>query len=365
MRILFVSDVNSPHVRRWVEFMIDKGHHVSFLSVRPGMLENVNVTYVDPGDIPAPRWLRLYRHGKFLFTLWRMIKRSGFDIVHLHYLRADLTGWVAAIHKNSVISVWGSDVRPFEDGGNPRFPGIRRRTLEKATVITATNNFLEKLVRNWAPAVRRTEVIPFGVKISRCDRPTAADRENGGIHFCFLKMALIPIYGPDILIRAFASVVKKFPDARLTMTGDFISPFDQIILRLVDDLLLSGSIDFVGRVQEGEIALILKRCDVLVQASRWESFGVVILEAFAAGLPAIATDVGGSGEIVKDGITGLLVPPEDVDALAQAMIKLAGNQELRERLGQNGRQLVEEKYNFDFHAQRMESLYFELVGKAE
>ena len=363
MRLLFISDIGSVHARRWASEMLRRGHEVTFLSVRPGELEGVKVLYRDTGDLPAPKWLKLIRHLWFIFREWWLIRWGGFNIIHVHYLRADAIAWVAAGHSRSVISVWGSDVRLVDEGGDPRRVGLRRRALEKAALVTATNQFLENRVRRLAPKVKRIEVVPFGVDLSRFNRSNWVPPSSDEVRFLSIKPRLLPTYGPDIAIRALATVVREFPNARLTLVGTGETSYVQELKNLVLELGLEEHIVFIEQVAFSEVPSIFAHTDVLVQSSRWESFGVVILEAAAMGVPAIATDVGGVSNLMTNGDTGLIIAPENSDALAAAMLKLAKDKECRLRLGENACRMVTSQYNFRKNADRMETLYHELIMK--
>jgi glycosyltransferase involved in cell wall biosynthesis len=362
MRLLFISDVGSVHARRWASEMVHRGHDIVFLSVRPGELEGVKVLYCDPGDLPAPKWLKLTRHLWFIFREWWLIRWGGFDIVHVHYLRADAIAWVAAHHHRSVISVWGSDVRLVDEGGDPRRIGLRRRALEKAALVTATNQFLENRVRQLATKVKRVEIVPFGVDLLRFHRSNWVPPTSNEVRFLSIKPRLLPTYGPDIAIRALATVVREFPNARLTLVGSGESSYVEELKDLVKELSLEEHIVFIEQVAFSEVPSVFAHTDVLVQSSRWESFGVVILEAAAMGVPAIATDVGGVSNLLVDGETGLIIPPENSDALATAMLKLAKEKECRHRLGENAYRMVTSQYDFRKNADRMETLYHELIN---
>ena len=93
------------------------------------------------------------------------------------------------------------------------------------------------------------------------------------------------------------------------------------------------------------------------------SLFVIVLEAAALGLPTIASRVGGITDVVIDNITGLTFQSEDVNALAEAMIRIAEDSVLRKKLGQNAREFVEKLYNFKMHAEQMEALYNEVINK--
>jgi len=363
MRILYVSDITSVHTMRWVHYMVNRGHEVVVLSVRPGDVKGARVIYLDPGDNPAPKWLRIMRHLWFILNEWRMIKAGGFDIVHVHYLRADLTGLVATCHPNSIISVWGSDVRPISEGGDPRRIGSRRKALERTNVVTAANSFNETNVRKIAPSVKQVEIVPFGVDLSIFNPRGWHGGKPSEIVFCVPKLKLIPLYGQDIAVRALARVVKNFPGARLILTGEGEGDFLEKLKSLVRKFGLHKQVSFTGRLDHHALLKVFQQCDVILQPSRWDTFGVAILDAGAVNLPSISTAVGGVTDLVINGVTGLTVPPENVEALTQAMIRLAEDPELRIKLGQNARDLASNLYSFDMHAKRMEAIYRDLINR--
>ncbi|MDP8228474.1 MAG: glycosyltransferase family 4 protein [Candidatus Electryoneaceae bacterium] len=364
LRILFISNVNSAHARRWARFMTKLGHTIVFLSVQPGTLDDIEVIYRDPGD-HGPKWLKYLSHTQFILYERQLIATGGFDIVHVHFLRADMIGWVAMSHPRAIISVWGSDVRLPEDGGDPTRIGIKRKAIQRAALITVTNGFLEDQVRKLHPKVKRVEIVPFGVDNIFLNKGKRTIIDEIRIHFCFAKPRLLQLYGLDLLIKAFSRVVRRYPRSKLSIVGRGEPKYLKELHSLVEKAGIKKQVTFTGYLSTDELSAIFQRSDILVQPSRWESFGVVLLEAMAVDLPVIATNVGGVSELVINEVTGLLVPPDDLDALTESMLKLAGDKGLRQRLAQNGRSMASYVYNFDMHGERMETLYYELTdGKS-
>ena len=111
-----------------------------------------------------------------------------------------------------------------------------------------------------------------------------------------------------------------------------------------------------------DVRAVLSAADIHAMPSRWEGFGLSAAEAMAAGLPVVATDVGGLREVVADGETGLLVRPGDPFALAEAIETLARDADLRRRLGEAGRRRVARKYPVDAGVAAHERLYLRLAG---
>jgi glycosyltransferase involved in cell wall biosynthesis len=117
----------------------------------------------------------------------------------------------------------------------------------------------------------------------------------------------------------------------------------------------------VGGVPHDQVIHYLHKMDIFVVPSFQESFGVAAVEAAAAGLPVVASDVGGLPEVVIDGETGYLVPPADAHTLSQRLAQLIADPSLRRRMGKAGRVLVETHYNWKDNAAQMERLYRSLV----
>jgi glycosyltransferase involved in cell wall biosynthesis len=144
--------------------------------------------------------------------------------------------------------------------------------------------------------------------------------------------------GFDVLIHAFSELFPRYPDWRLTILGD--GPLRPDLERLRDNLGLVGLVEFPGEVKH--IHQYLQYVDVFVLSSRYEGFPNSLCEAMACGLAVVATDCqSGPGEIIEDGINGLLAVPNDVHSLASCMDRLMSNEVERKRLGNNASRITE------------------------
>jgi glycosyltransferase involved in cell wall biosynthesis len=143
--------------------------------------------------------------------------------------------------------------------------------------------------------------------------------------------------GHPVLIEAFAKVVERLPEARLVLLGD--GPELPAAKRLIEERRLSGKVDLPG--PQADVWPWLAKAHVFALASHYEPLGIAVLEAMAAALPVVGTDVDGIAELVRPGVTGELVPPGDPAAMAQALTSLLGNPGAAMQMGIAGKAAAE------------------------
>jgi glycosyltransferase involved in cell wall biosynthesis len=158
-------------------------------------------------------------------------------------------------------------------------------------------------------------------------------------HPCFLRVA--------------SRLAPKFPQAEFVLVGD--GPLRGEVESLAGSLGIAQRVSFMG--ERRDIPAVLASLDVSVQISRSESLSNVILESMAAGVPVVATNVGGTPEVVREGETGFLVPPDDDNALCSALEKLLGQPELRRRVGNHARLYARENFSLGRVRDCCEDLY--------
>jgi glycosyltransferase involved in cell wall biosynthesis len=236
------------------------------------------------------------------------------------------------------------------------------KVLDSAEVIIATTrsyaqespflkNYLDKIV-----------VIPNGINIEEVTTTLTKEesRTNLGLpiktKIILFFGSLVPYKGPDILLKAFKVIKKEFPEVKLIFAGrgqmldelrDMVKKFE-----LEDDVI------FLGFVEEEKKALYYKSADIfcLPSTNMAESFGIVNLEAMASGIPIVGSNLGGIPDIIKEGENGLLAKPCDHQSLANALLKLLKDNDLRQKMGNNGRKMVSD-YSWDKIAKETENLY--------
>ena len=167
------------------------------------------------------------------------------------------------------------------------------------------------------------------------------------------------IYGPDVLLRALSKVKKVIPDIVLNMAGE--GEATTAITKMITDLGLEKNVHLVGFIENDQLYDFYSQQHLMIMPSHKEAFGVAAVEASACGRPVIATDVGGIPEVLVDGTTGLLIPKGDHERLAEAIIKLASDADLMNRMGRAGYDFVSANYSWDKSLDLMTELYERLI----
>ena len=215
----------------------------------------------------------------------------------------------------------------------PRVEFMRwRRTWSyrrMGTVIVPSAYLKRILAGHWGLVDSHVEVIYNSFKPSGQAQP-AKQLTLPAMHKVVTVCRLTGWKGVDGLIDALTGL----PDCGLVVIGD--GPLRAELEAQARRVGVAASVLFAGTVPREEVSAYLRACDVFVLNSTYEGFPHVLLEALAAGLPVVATDVGGSGEIVQDGLNGCLVPPRDPQALRRAIRGILDNSEARSRLAKNG-----------------------------
>jgi glycosyltransferase involved in cell wall biosynthesis len=164
---------------------------------------------------------------------------------------------------------------------------------------------------------------------------------------------LIPIKGHIVLLRAFAEARRQIPDLRLDIAGR--GPLEPALRALAKELGVEDAIRFLGYVAPVQRAI--EDVAIVVVPSMGEGFGMVALEAMERGRPVIAAEIGGLGELVEEGVTGLLVPPGEAEPLAKAIVLLASNLPRAAEMGEAGRRRALEQFLQERCTDRTELLY--------
>jgi glycosyltransferase involved in cell wall biosynthesis len=248
--------------------------------------------------------------------------------------------------------------------GNWRGTGCPDKNFEKwlwplADHFSCNAQVLKKIMMDRFPIPDdRITVIHNGVNLDYFRPATVPLPLDKRVVLCIAR--LVPEKDHDTLIAAFALVAAHHPDAELWLVGD--GPRQKAIRRLAHSLLPPQRLRlFPGHL---DLAPILGQSSLLALSSVAEGLPNVVLEAMAAGLPVVATDVGGLSEVVQQGETGWLVVPKDVPALADAICHLLAHDEVRTAFGQAGRERVEERFSLAVMVEQHEDMFLRLLSRS-
>lgn len=290
-----------------------------------------------------------------LVRLTRLLGHLQVDLVHLHTGRATWLGGIAARLAGVPAMTTRRMDRPVRRDWRTRW--IYRNLIQHVAAISPA------VARHLAEAHVGAPITVIQSAVDPCAlipaKGRAAARSALGVSgeqpVLLVLAALVPRKGIDVLLRALSVLGKRGVRPLLWIAGD--GPERGPLEAQAHLAGLSCQVRFLAR--RTDVADLLAACDVFVLPSRREGLGVAALEAMAVGRPVVASAVGGLREVVTDGRTGLLVPPDDAEALAGALERVLQDEELRRHLGASGPERIRE----GFLAEQMVGSYVELYEK--
>jgi len=261
-----------------------------------------------------------------------LAEKHSADIVHSHGYKADLYAWAASMNRRHAL------VSTCHNWPDPRllmrfYAGADRLALRSFDAVAAVSQAVADKLAGWGVADHRISVIRNGVEAPRDVKP-AELRQTGDDVVAGFVGRLVPEKGVLDLLTSAAVVLERFPRTRFAFVGD--GPARTECEETARRMGIAQQVTFLGH--RSDVAACYAAFDFLVLPSHNEGLPMSILEAMSAGLPVIATRVGSVPEAVVDGVTGLLVRPGKTDALAKAIVRMAGDRDWARSLGAAGRE---------------------------
>jgi glycosyltransferase involved in cell wall biosynthesis len=289
-----------------------------------------------------------------------LIDAEDIDVLHLHMVRGTIVGGLASFLPHRAKVVVSKHYRySMLSSALPRL--LDRFVTNRADAVVAVSRSVEDDLTRHGLAAWKARVIHNGIDLQSFDRRSAEERErtsyNGPGPLLACLASLHRLKGQEYLLRAMPEILRSYPTATLLIVGEGAERAR--LQELVQSVGLGDAVMMPGF--EPKIPAMLPRLDLCIHPAVDEAFGIVLLEAMAARKTVVATNVGGVGEIVADGETGLLVPPCDPDAIARAVCTLLGDPTRRERMGNAGRNRVEREFTVQRTVRSYERLYDELT----
>jgi len=340
--------------------LVKRGHEVHVITIGDKELKgdkkgDFYTHYIQLGVAPKTS---LWGAISYAVKAFAQIRRINPDIVHAQrFYREGLAAFLAKLLNKKRYCIWcrGSDVYlPW------RFKGLALKLFlgQADAVIALTQDMRGKIRQTYH---RDASVIPNGIDLRRFEQLSCRSKVKSapnGVKTLLFVGRLHRIKGVAYLIEAMTTIIKRNPKARLLLVGD--GEERQNLENLVTKLGLTKYVTFIGKVPNEKVPQYIAASDVFVLPSLSEGFGIVLLEAMACGLPIVATNVGGIPEIVQDGENGFLVEPENPEGIAQKVLTLLENDDLRRRISQNNLEKAK-NYSWEAAVDKLEKVYLEVV----
>lgn len=348
--------------------------------------KGVRVIHVDAGPTRVLPKEELFPHmDAFADYMCRFITAQGitYQLIHANFW---MSGYVAMqlkrrLHIPFVITFHAlGKVRLQHQRSQDRFPASRAKVEEKTMqaahrIIAECPQDRKDLISLYRADPKKIEMIPCGFNPHEF-QPIDQTYARMLLGLCPTKKTvlqlgrMVPRKGIDNVIQSMAIVKETMPDVQLVVVGGEHECLDihsdkeyRRLTELTEALQLGDTVAFAGRKSRDQLRYYYSAADVFVSTPWYEPFGITPLEAMACGTPVIGSQVGGIQYSVADGKTGFLVPPKDPVALAEKLLTLLNDVNLREKMRQNALEWVNKHFTWENVAKQMDEVYAQILGE--
>ena len=296
----------------------------------------------------------------------RYARAHGIQIVHTYSFYANVFAIPAA--RLGRVPVVVASIRDTGAYMTPMQCRVQRAVCRLSDRVVANADAVKRWLVDEGYDERRIDVIRNGIDTSRFGKRATPGRLHHELGLppdaplIAVLSRVSPIKGLEFFLEAAAVVGAKIPEARFLIVGKAAVPdavYQRRLEAYANQLGLGDRVVFTGLRMD--VPEVLDEVSVSVLPSLSEGLSNVLLESMAAGVPVVATRVGGTPEVVLDGVTGMLVPPRDPGALVHAILAILEDRELANRLGQAGRARVVERFSVHEMVRQTEQLYARLL----
>jgi len=367
MKICYLGDARSTHVKRWVEYFA-KEHEIDLITLSYTKKED---TFV-PEEVYKKMGVRVHKVSKLMpfllfapFKIRRLIKKIKPDLVHAHYVtQYGFCGAFSGFHP-LVISPWGSDV--LVDPNKSKILKLMVKfALKRADLITCNGINLKEALIKLGDDSQKIKIVYHGVDIKEFN-PKQKDKKLREKLKIFDSPTVIsirglePIYDVESLIEAIPLVLKRVPDAKFIIANN--GSQEAHLKEMATSLDIWNNVKFVGLIQHNELPKYLASSDVYVSTSLSDGMALSTMEAMACKVALVITDVGDNRTWVRNEENGFIVPTKNSEVLAEKIIYLLENEEVRKRFGEISRRRIEEKGDYYKEMEKMRELYEEMARR--
>lgn len=359
------------YLRQLLEGLADRGHELQILTStlryeRCGRLDQA---------LPVVGGVKVRRYAPF------PLKPKGYVVIpglvtDLCRAEAQIIHGHAYMHFPADAACWAARRRRIPFVFNPFFVDVGRdscwrrwykrhmgRRLLAADAVVAISAFEEMMLAHNGLMPRRLERISPGVVLEEFEKPTENIYQRYHLQGpVVLYVGRLDYYkGVDVLLRAVPLVLKEIPEARFVLAGPDWG-YRATLEQLAADLKIADKLIFAGALSRQELVSAYTHASVFAFPSRYELFGIVLIEAMAAGLPVVTTDTSAMPFIVEHQKTGLLCRKDDFQDLSRQILRLLKDTQLAKALAESGRQEVGRRYSLAQQVQKLEGLYQSLLN---
>lgn len=332
---------------RWKKKTVNNIHSENGFAIRKMWGHNWNRRYFWYSIFYIYWYLRKYPAAILIATTWQY----GYCFAWLRHFFPDAKLIVVA-HGREI-------TRKFS-----RIDAIRlNRTLDCATLVVSVSGYTRNVILKKTENLYSNKIVMIhnGIdlqKIYPVKNYSRIEQRLGILSKDKVILTLarvVEIKGHDLVIRCLPTILQKYPNLKYVIAGPWEVDYYQKLKWLIANLNLNNIVVFSGLVSGDEINELYSRCSIYVLMSRVietngrleEAFPISVLEASACGRPVIGSKTGGMPEAIADGETGLLVPPEDIDALAEKILFLLDNPNIANEMGGKGLKRIKEEFTWD------------------
>jgi glycosyltransferase involved in cell wall biosynthesis len=377
MRVCLITSASLPpeegvghHVWSLARQLKCRGHRVGIITrggLAPATLEKEDGIAIWRAPFVACYPFHVHMHGVFVNRLLKRIE-GQFDLINAHTPLPPVVNTslplVTTVHspmRADTAAMPVSNLRTLAlHLQTPVAQGIEAALLHRSHKIAAVASWVAEALRPYGVDPAAVTVTGNGVEARFLVAPTVQEKEPTVLYVGRLASGK----GLPELVSAARTVVDRHRDPALRFSLVGKGPLLSRLYHLVSEAGLQGRFEFRGDIpaeRRDELVRLYSRSSIFVLPSHHEGMSTVLLEAMTCGLPVVSTAVGGAPEVVVDGENGLLVPPRDPEALAEALLTLLGDDRLCQRLGRNAKATIERHHTWDAVGARYVACYEQVL----
>lgn len=363
MQICLIAHADSIHVQRWLIYFAQRGYELHLIDMSSESKPVIpDVTY---HSLPQPSRSRLLTYISWSYSVYRIVRAIRPDVLHAHYAYGPGTVAAFARYHPFMLTTWGSDLLINVDHSWERRLAIRH-VLRSADYVTCMTESMVKVAQMLGADMSRIEVAPWGIDAD-IFYPALPDssgngtfkRRTGRRPSVVSLRALKAIYNPLDIARSIPLVWRRTPHVEFIIRTygcdrELLDAFQAI----VSESGVADSVEYIGELSDDHaIANLYRNADVAVSVPSSDAMPVSVLEAMGCGVVPVLGDLPSLRELFTHEREVLFVPVGDVTTLAEAILRLLTDNELRARLRMNGLDLVRDKANQSAFMRRYEEIF--------